>query len=397
MSKTYDLVLFGATGFTGVQAAHLFDVEARGMSWAIAGRNRDKLESLKAELDSDVGVIVADGRDAAAMSELAASTRVVCSTAGPFALYSDALVAACVLHKAHYCDITGETPWVRRLIDAHHDKAEADGTKIVPMCGFDSVPSDLGAWLVAHTLRERDEQTTTVRAAFKMKAGLNGGTLASALTSSVHESPRAFIDPILLHPADLRTPAERDRHQDDRKMAYDEALGVVTAPFVMAAVNTRVVRRSNALLSEEGHGYGDSFSYQEFLGVKSRRQAWLVAAGLGSLAGLLATPPGRWLLKRFGPDPGEGPSDEQMDGGYTSAVHVGVGSKGTVVKAKLTYPGDPGNRATLRFLVSAALLLCDADKLPKRAGVLTPATAFGASLMDALHAKDVSWTAEVVA
>lgn len=390
--KTYDLVLFGATGFTGRQTAHLLAAEATGLRWAIAGRSEAKLAALQAELPKGVDTLVADGRDAAAMSRLAAEARVVASTAGPFALYSDALVAACVLHKTHYCDITGETPWVRRLIDAHHAKAEAEGTRIVPMCGFDSVPSDLGAWLVADALRARGEQTGAVRAAFKMRTGMiNGGTLASTLAMAEREGPRQFTDPILLHPAPLRTRAERERHRDDRRIRRDPELGAVTAPFVMAAVNTRVVRRSAALLAQRGDGYGPDFTYQEFLATRSRRQAWAMAAGLGGLAALLALPPGRALLRWLGPDPGEGPSEEDIHGGYTSAVHVGEGSGGSLARAELTVHGDPANKATVRFLVSSALLLCG-ESLSGAGGVITPAVAFGGALVGDLRERGLSWT-----
>ena len=308
MSRNYDLVLFGATGFTGQQAATLIAREMPDLRWAVAGRNEAKLRALADSLPVSVDVVVADGSSAAEMSALAVSTRVVCSTAGPFALYSDALVAACVLHQTHYCDITGETPWVRRLIDAHHEKASAEGTRIVPMCGYDSVPSDLGAFLVARALQQAGESCEDTRASMTIKGGLNGGTLASALAMSEREGPAAFVDGILLHPPELRTEAERKRHRDDRSIRWDPELEVYTAPFVMAAVNTRVVRRSAALLHQRGEGYGEAFTYNEFLGTRSRASAYSMAAGLAGLGLLLAGPPGRWLLRTFGPAPGEGPS-----------------------------------------------------------------------------------------
>lgn len=389
--KPYDLVLFGATGFTGRQTAHLLAAEATGLKWAIAGRSEEKLAALAAELPVEVDTITADGRDAAAMSQLAASTRVVCSTAGPFSLYSDVLVAACVLHGTHYTDITGETPWVRRLIDTHHAKAAAEGTRIVPMCGFDSVPSDLGAWLVADALRARGEDTLSVRAAFKMKVGaVNGGTLASALAIAEQSGPRAFTDPVYLHPAPLRTKAERTRHADDRSIRFDEQLDTVTAPFVMAAVNTRVVRRSNALFDEAGQAYGPEFTYQEFQATRNRRQAWGMALGLGSVGSLLAISPGRALIRALGPSPGEGPTPHDIEHGYTAATHVGAGSGGSVVRAKLRYDGDPANKATVRFLVSSTLLLCG-DTLTSPGGVITPAVAFGGQLVAHLRDNGVSW------
>ena len=158
--RRFDVVLYGATGFVGRQTVAYFSEHAGGLKWALAGRSRKRLEALAVGLGlEDAGILVADAEDDAALAALAAQTRVLLSTAGPFALYGSALVAACVAQRTHYVDITGETPWVRGLIDRHHVKAARDGTRIIPCCGFDSVPSDLGAWLVAQALMREHGET----------------------------------------------------------------------------------------------------------------------------------------------------------------------------------------------------------------------------------------------
>ncbi len=178
VKRKYDLVLYGASGFTGRQMVEYCRRTApAGLRWAIAGRNRAKLEAINA---TGVDVLIADSQDSAALDSIAASTRVVATTAGPFSLYGSELVTACVRRRTHYCDITGETPWIRNLIDRHHANAAANGTRIVPTCGFDSIPSDFGAWLTAKHIREDlHSKCVSMAAYFKLGGGINGGTLAS--------------------------------------------------------------------------------------------------------------------------------------------------------------------------------------------------------------------------
>src|SRR6202050_2923401 len=176
--RNYDLVLYGPSGFTGRQAVeYCRQFAPPGLSWAIAGRNRSKLDSVNL---AGKDVLVADAQDDNALDNLARQTRVIASTAGPFGLYGTKLVEACVRNRTHYCDITGETPWIRQQIDRHHAQAAADGTRIVPGCGFDSIPSDFGAWLTCRHLRDAlHSEASSVSAYFRVGGGINGGTLAS--------------------------------------------------------------------------------------------------------------------------------------------------------------------------------------------------------------------------
>ncbi len=398
-AREFDVVLYGATGFVGRQTVAHFAAHApRGLRWALAGRSAERLARVRdgcGEAAADAGIVVADAADATALGALAARTRVVLSTAGPFALYGDGLVDACVAQRTHYVDITGETPWVRRLIDRHHARAAADGTRIVPCCGFDSVPSDLGAWLVASAIRTRhDEPCTEVRACFSVRGGLNGGTLASALNMMDAGDARRFADPFLLNPPGS-APRGGSRHADPLLPVHDPDFDAWLVPFVMGPVNTRVVRRSAALLATgNAPAYDPDFRYQEYLRVGRDRSAALAATGLaaGLAAGRasLRFAPVRTLVRRVAPAPGEGPSVDRMDGGAFRCELVGRSASGRVERGRIAARGDPGNRATTVFVCEAALALAtDADALPGGAaagGVLTPATALGATLARRLAA-----------
>jgi short subunit dehydrogenase-like uncharacterized protein len=243
--RLYDVVLYGASGFVGRQTVAYFAQHAGGLRWALAGRNARKLEQARGT--ANAGLIVADAADDKALATLAAQTKVVASTAGPFALYGSALVAACVEHRTHYCDITGETPWVREMIDRHHEQAAADGTRIVPCCGFDSVPSDIGALLVADAVkREGGQRCISIKACHSIRGGLNGGTLASLLNIAEACELDQLADTFLLNP-EGSAPTDRRAHADPLAPRHDSDLDAWLAPFVMAVINTRIVRRSAAL------------------------------------------------------------------------------------------------------------------------------------------------------
>ncbi len=301
MPRDFDIVLYGATGFTGRQTVAYFRKYAPAdLRWAIAGRNKGKLEALNAE----VPVLVAGSSDQSEIDAVVSRTRVLLTTAGPFALYGTGLVDACVRFGTHYADITGETQWVRMLIDRYHEKAEADGTRIIPFCGFDSIPSDLGAMLLFQTL---GPDTSEVKAFFQLRGGLNGGTLASAINMYETGADTAAGDPFLLSPSITRPPRELER--DTTRSFYDPDLKASVAPFVMSRINTRVVRRSCSLL-------GVDFAYQEYMKLGDPASAF-VAASLGSLfEHSMHYSPVRSFLRAVAPKPGEGPSEQTMDNGW---------------------------------------------------------------------------------
>lgn len=390
--RDFDVVLYGASGFVGQQTVAYFAQHAPPrLRWALAGRNARKLEQARAAAGAGAahaGVIVADAADEAALAALAARSKVVLSTAGPFALYGSALVAACVAHGTHYCDITGETPWVRDLIDRHHEQAARDATRIVPCCGFDSVPSDIGALLVAAEVqRSSGAPCVGVKACHAIRGGVNGGTLASILNIASAGDLERFDQPFLLNP-EGSAPADVAPHEDVLGPRHDADFGAWLAPFVMARINTRVVRRSAALAGDDGP-YAPGFVYQEFLrsgrGPRAGAIATALALGLGS--GLTALHFGPWraaataLAGRVLPGPGQGPSQREIEQGSTRCELIGQAADGTTLRGRIACQGDPGNRATTIFVCEAALALAgDARQLPggaKRGGVLTPATALG--------------------
>lgn len=396
--RLYDVVLYGASGFVGRQTAAHFAAHAGGVRWALAGRSAEKLEQVRKACGlgaAGAGIVVADAADQEALDALAAQAVVVLSTAGPFALHGSALVAACVAHGTHYVDITGETPWVRGLIDRHHAQAAHDGTRIIPCCGFDSVPSDLGAWLVAEAIwQQYGEPCVTVKACHSMRGGLNGGTLASALNLMDTGQGRLLADLFLLNPPGTapRNPAE---HADPVAPSLDADFDAWIAPFVMGPVNTRVVRRTAALLAARGDcAYGADFKYQEYLrfgrGPLAAATAIGVSVGMGVGQAAMRFKTGRALARVVGVSPGQGPSERAMDCGWFRCELVGKSASGKVMRGRVAGQGDPGNRATTTFVCESALALATQPQaLPgggRGGGVLTPASGLGRVLVQRLMA-----------
>ena len=393
--RDYDVVLYGASGFTGKQTVEYFAKHAGPIRWAMAGRNRAKLEAVKAQVGSaanSADVLVADSQDQAGLDAIVARTRVLLTTAGPFALYGTKIVDACVRFKTDYVDITGETVWARELIDRYHAQAAADGARIIPFCGFDSIPSDLGAYLMARHIQSKfGVGCKQVKAYFQMAGGVNGGTLATAFNLYESGQAKQSRDPFLLNPAGEHSAEERHRNQDPTSARYDPDLGAWAAPFVMGPINTRVVRRSNALFDEWQAGYGANFSYQEYMKFDGSL-GWMPATGLSTGAALFQAAmasPLRPLLKSMLPSPGEGPSEKAMNEGWFRCELWGFTEDGRKVRGIIKDQGDPGNRATVKFLCEAALCLAlNADELPggvTRGGLLTPATALGDVLAQRLR------------
>nr|WP_295781999.1 saccharopine dehydrogenase NADP-binding domain-containing protein [Rhodoferax sp.] len=393
--KKYDVVLYGASGFVGRQTVDYFakhaEVKSSNLTWALAGRSADKLEAVrKASGAKQAGIVVAEAHDAAAMDALARNTKVVLSTAGPFALYGSELVAACVRHGTHYVDITGETPWVRGMIDLHHADAQRKGARIIPFCGFDSIPSDLSAHLANGAMLERyGEACVTTKVAFSIRGGFNGGTLASLFNMLASGQSEAMADPFLLNPSGTRPENASSAHADPLGPRRDADFGAWLGPFMMSTINTRVVRRSAALL-----GYAQGYAYQEYLRLGKGPVAALAATSLSVGAftsqAALRLSPIRKLAQKFAPPPGAGPSEASMDSGSFRALWVGHSASGKTVRGMIADKGDPGNRATTKMLCESALALAlQLDELPggrKHGGLLTPASGLGDVLVQRLRA-----------
>lgn len=395
-SRDHDVVVLGASGFVGaLTAGHLARHAPAGTRVALAGRSREKVERVGDGLPAsarDWPVLVADTADPASLAALAASARVVVSTVGPYLRHGLPVVEACARAGTHYADLTGEVPFVRRAIDRYDDVARSTGARLVHGCGYDSVPSDLGV-LTLHRRVAADgagslAQVLTVARA---RGGVSGGTIASMrglveLAASDPEVRRLLADPFSLSPdrgAEPPTP-----QPPDAPRPTPLADGRWVAPFPMASVNSRIVRRSNAL---QDWAYGRGLRYGEVSGVgrgaRGAARAIGVTAGLGLAAGAFALPPTRALLDRVLPSPGEGPDEETRRTGWFRMDLRAVTTTGQRYHAVAAGPGDPGYAATAVMLGETALALAhDGDRLPDRAGSLTPATAVGDALVERLRA-----------
>ena len=376
-------MVWGATSFVGrLVAEYLYARHGVGktLRWAIGGRNRDQLERLRHHLGADAAnlpIVIGDAQDADAMQRLAASTRVVCTTVGPYSRFGSALVAACARLGTDYCDLCGEVPWLRQMLDEHESAARASGARIVHCCGFDSIPSDLGVYFLQQTVRERGrEPCPTVH--FRLwaaRGGFSGGTATSLLAvletaSTDPDTAQVLADPYALNPIGERHgPDGRDR----RGIGFDSDLDAWIAPFVMAAINTRVVRRSNALLD---HAYGEDFRYDEATVAGGRLKALAIAAAQAGLLGAASLKPLRALLARYAlPRPGEGPSRAQRERGFFDVRLIGKYPDGATVRVRVSGNRDPGYGATCRMLGESALcLLQDTAEVATTGGFWTPAT-----------------------
>ena len=395
-ARELDVVLWGATGYTGQLVADYLATapSAEGLRWAIAGRDKAKLERVRNELGRAVPILIGDANDPASLDAIARRTTVVCTTVGPYAKHGSELVAACVRAGTHSCDLTGEVPWIRRMIDAHDDAARASGARIVHCCGFDSIPSDLGVWMMHGEMRARGKQLGRVDGFFGESSGrFSGGTVASLL-GVIDEARR---DPetrkILGNPYSLG--GSGPDGGDARGVRWEPRLGKWTAPFVMAAINTRVVRRSNAVL---GFPYGKEFRYSESMsmprGVKGLVTATGLTAFLGGFVAASQVPPLRRAIEKRLPAPGEGPTPEQRAAGYFVMRLIAESADGALrLHGRVEDRRDPGYGSTAVMLSESAICLAK-DPLSAPGGVLTPASAMGDALLVRLRAAGMTFAVE---
>ncbi len=410
MTKPYDIILWGASGFTGkIVATYLARHYGPDIKWAIAGRSPQKLDQVRRSLGSihptlaNLPVLVGDSQDRASLDAIVQQTRVVISTVGPYALYGSPLVAACAAHGVDYCDITGEVSWIRQNIDAFQEQAQKTGARIVHCCGFDSIPSDLGVLLLQDYARaEYGRSCTSIRFYLAgSSGGFSGGTIASLLNlleqvRDDRELRRALANPYALvpnHPG--------PRQEDLNSARWDEDLQRWTAPFLMAPINTRIVHRSNYLL---GYRYGEQFRYGEAMRmgagfVNGRLRAKIFSNGLKLFTGLAALRPTRSVLeKTILPAPGEGPDQETRDNGYFRVLLLGKTSDRTgqpvTLRGEVRGVGDPGYNETAKMLSESALCLAQDGQIPQRGGIFTPAAAMGQRLIDRLRAAGMTFSVE---
>ena len=396
-TRPLDVVAFGATSFVGRILCHcLLDAFGTGgdLKWGAAGRSKSRLEELRESLGTraaSLPLLVADAGDRASLRKLCAAARVVVSTVGPYALHGEPLVMACAESGTDYCDLTGEVQWIRRMVQRHETAARRSGARIVHCCGFDSIPSDLGVHFLQREAKSRlGAPCPRVKMRVKaMRGGLSGGTVASLLNvvKEAAANPalrKELADPYSLCPDDG---ARKPRQPDVRAPQFDADFHAWIAPFVMSAVNTRIVHRTNAL---SGYPYGADFLYDEAMltgrGLKGSLAAGALVAGLAGFMAAGAVGPVRAALERFVlPGPGQGPSAETQRSGFFDLRFSGTTADGRQIRSRVTGDRDPGYGSTGKMLgQAAACLALDIDKAAAPGGFWTPASLFGDRLVQRL-------------
>ena len=378
ISRELDIVVYGATGFTGRLVAEYLNQQygVNGeVKWAMAGRSRDKLVAVRDEMGvgSDVPLIVADASDVESVNKMVASTSVILTTVGPYQLYGNELVEACAAQGTDYVDLCGEPAWMHKMIAAHSAAAEKSGARIVFSCGFDSIPFDLGVFfLQQHAVSTFGSAVGRVKGRVRaMKGTMSGGTLASFKETMAAAGRDRSLIGILRNPFALTSGFEGAEQPLGNQPEYDEALQSWIAPFVMASINTKNVHRSNMLL---GHSYGKDFVYDEMMvtgpGDKGEAIAKAVTEDTSMAKSTI--------------QPGEGPSKEERENGFYDILMVGEHTDGRSVRVSVKGDRDPGYGSTSKMIAESAICLVKNPQLAS-GGIWTTAPVMGAELIERLQ------------
>lgn len=398
--KDFDLIVYGASGFTGrlVVEYLLKTYGAQGkVRWAIAGRDLEKLRAIAAELGAPEGLpaLAANASDPASLDALARRAKVIVTTVGPYQLYGEALVAACARTGTDYVDLCGEPAWMAQMIARYEGAAKTSGARIAFSCGFDSIPFDCGVFYLQQQAFERFGQPfSRVRGRVRaMKGGFSGGTMASMLATLEAGRRDPSIVKTMTNPYALVATAPPVRQPRGDGVAYDADIGQYSAPFVMAAINTKNVHRTNALTN---YRYGRDFTYDEMqlmgAGAAGEKRAKASLRQSRLQMALLAFAPTRALLRRFAlPKPGQGPSKHERETGCYDVLYIGDMGEGAsdarALRAAVSGDKDPGYGSTSKMIAEAALCLKDIPRATTPGGVWTPAAAMGEALIARLQEK----------
>jgi short subunit dehydrogenase-like uncharacterized protein len=388
MDKKYEIIVYGATGFTGQICCKYLRDNYTDLVWAMAGRNGDKLEEIKSNLNLDCDVVVADGADIEALRLLASQTKVVLSTAGPFARYGSLLVQACVESGTHYTDITGENHWVRGLIDKHHSEAASKGVRIIPSCGYDSIPSDLGTFF---TISQFNKPVSRVDVYHEAQGGASGGTTETIFT--MDGLSKEMRDPFVLNPQETVSEEQRQKSKDGFVVEQVDGINGWSGIGMMAVANTRVVRRSAALMEQNQKSYGNNFTFGEHGLFSTKRMARLASYG-SILAFLVIGTPLKYLVRPFLLKPGQGPSQETQDKGWFRATFVAHTEDNERKICSMYGSGDPGYKSTAKMVCESAIALARSNDLPggsEYGGVLTSAVGLGDVLIERLKNAEIEF------
>ena len=378
--REFDVVVFGASGYTGKLVAEYIQSEYGengSVKWAIAGRNREKLEGIREELglSADLSILEVDSNDQDSLNAMTSSTKCVLTTVGPYQLYGSNLVESCAKNGTDYVDLTGEPGWMYEMINAHKETAQASGARIVFSCGFDSIPFDLGVYFVQQAAKDKfGKPAQHVRGRVKaMNGEFSGGTIASLGATMATLKKKPELIKVLANPFSLTEGFEGPAQLDDSKVLLDEKINMWVAPFVMAPINTKNIHRSNALLD---HQYGEDFCYDEMMIAGEGEEGKQIADAMIS-----ANPMGGDNV----PQPGEGPSKESREqGNYDVLFFADLGEES--IEARVTGDMDPGYGSTSKMITESAIcLIQDCSDLP--GGIYTPAPAMGDKLIHRLVKK----------
>ncbi len=384
--REFDIIIWGASGFTGrLVAEYLYqNYSPNELKWAIAGRDVNKLNKIRDQyLNEKIPIIIADSFDEVSLSKMTKRTKVICTTVGPYAKYGSLLVKSCVSSKTHYCDLAGEAQWIRKMIDLHHEDAKYNNVRIVNSCGFDSIPSDLGVYYIHKNISKKN---LSIRMRVTgAKGTYSGGTYAS-MQNIIKEAfkdrevRKSLTNPYGLNPVGQQNGLDK---RDLRSVKYDKRIKSWISPFLMAGINTRIVRRSNAL---SNFSYGKEFTYDEAVmtgkGFKGRLNGIFLSIPLM----FLAAKPGSFFNKIFNiisPKPGQGPNKKERENGYFSLRFFVFQKDGNKSIFKVTGDRDPGYGSTSKMLAESAVCLAK-DRLEENYGVVTPSYAMGESILDRL-------------
>lgn len=379
-AREFDIIVYGASGYTGRLVAEYLAARygvGGEVRWAMAGRSADKLASVRDEIGApaETPLVTADAGDPASLKQMVTRTRLVLTTVGPYQLYGSGLVAACAAAGTDYVDLCGETAWMREMIDAHDAEAKESGARIVFSCGFDSIPFDLGIFY----LQEQAKKTLggpvprvkgRVR---KMQGTFSGGTAASLKATMAAAAKDPKVVALLQDPFSLTPGFAGPEQPEGATPEYDPSVDSWVAPFIMAAINTRNVHRSNFLM---GHGYGSDFVYDEML---------VTGPGDAGEAAAKAVAGDTSMMSGDGPKPGEGPSKEEREAGFYDILFVGEAADGRTIRVGVTGDRDPGYGSTSKMIAEAAVCLVN-EARDTPGGIWTPAPAMGQALIDRLRA-----------
>jgi len=401
VNREFDVIVWGATGYMGkLVSEHLWQNygATKNLRWAIAGRNEGKLEAVRSSFgkgSEQVGLIVADSHDAAKLDAICKRTRVICSTVGPYLIHGEALVAACIENDTDYCDLTGEYIWMRQMLDKHEARAQKSRARIVYSCGFDSLPSDLGTLFLENEMRQRfGEYATEIKMrimhGFSAESG-SGGTMASISNSfelvfNDKKLWKLVLDPdALLSGNAQQKPVDRDI----KFPRYEKEIKSWVAPYLMAAGNTKIVRRTNELMD---YRYGDDFRYGEGICTGSGLKGWWRATKATFVLYLFlvffSIGPIRRRIQRTFPKPGEGISREERESSNYRIIFTAVpaGNARNPLQAEIQGNRDMGYGSSSRMIAETAVCLAlDLPTSDKPGGMWTPASCLGNRLIERLE------------